>query len=262
MKGTVIVCASALLSGCWPFGIGQFFPGPRLQSQYAHNIGYHARLTDGTSAKGELVPCASTYFFRSQPGPPPWWKRTVFLDELIITKDSTVIARYAGEDVEAAGLGDVGTAAVDELGLRTVSRAGTCFRFLNTGREDLQARVIYQDGTESVLTWRACLPSVWSDEEMGRHGRRRNNVARLVVARGSEVLHDLSRAAFKAQLKRWHFREGPQPWWERRPWLDMVLVDESGFTPMAGSQRQAGLGYQSLCSKADSAASGEGETRS
>lgn len=44
-----------------------------------------------------------------------------------------------------------------------------------------------------------------------------------------------------------------EPLWQsyRRPWLDMVLVDESGFKPLPGSHLQEGLDYQSLCATAE-----------
>lgn len=275
MQRATICCVSVLLVlllyGCPSmFGYHNFIPGPRIQSHYPYDVQYEATLTDGSSRTGTLPPCGTTDFFPLLHTAPHDWKRTVFLEQLAIRRGGVVQARFRGAEIEAASQRkEMTVAVIGERGLRTVN--GTlCSTILNTLAEDLQVRAVYKDGSESLATWRACVPHVWNGWDIARPDRARNNLARLVVTRGGDVLHDLDARAFKgvfeARLKRWHFFRVPkgEPLWQsyRRPWLDMVLVDESGFKPLPGSHLQEGLDYQALCATAESDASRKDEIAS
>lgn len=256
-----------LLSGC-PMGAHHnFIPGPRLQSQYPYDIQYEATLTDGSSRTGTLPPCGSADFFPLLRAAPGDWKRSVFLEQLTIRRDGVAQARLPGAEVEAASQREEMTVAVvDEAGLRRTLGTAPCSLVLNTLVDDMHVRAVYKEGSESLATWRACRPYVWSGRDIARPDQPRNNLNRLVITHGGEVLHDLDRkmfkAVFKARLKRWHFvDQGPQPSWQsdHRPWLDMVLVDESGFKSVPGSHLQVGLDYQSFCVKADTGSNDDGD---
>ena len=158
-----------------------------------------------------------------------------------------MVASFDGKAVEAASqwaTDAAGSAVIDESGLRRT--AGTrCVRVLNTLPEDLQARVVYKDGSESLRTWRSCDPYVFADRDIAFPGRKWNAVPRIVVMRHGEVLHQVERKAFKKLLKA-HRKES----YAHCPWLHLLVVDESGIKALPASELvSAELDFRRFCAK-------------
>lgn len=223
-------CACVLpLGGCFLLNmIADGTPGPVLQNQYGHDIEYEIERTDGSTDTGTLTPC-TTMRFSTFIGPLHRnWQRHVLVNRLTVRKDGVEIARFGRDDIEGAGQGRLSEdryLALDETGLRSLGfledikwPVTECSLILNTLAEDLQVRVVYHDGSDAHRTWRACVPFVWSGRDIGRRDRaRRVRVARFVVARGGEVLHDFDGDEFLEHVAR-----------QRR---GLLLVTESGFEP-------------------------------
>ena len=206
--------------------MGNVTPGPRLQSQYAHDIEYEIERTDGSVDAGTVPPCAILRVFPPHGSLPPNWTRTVFVKRLTIRKDGVDVAQFDRHDIEGSSQGrfsDDRVLALDETGLRSLGLLDDikwpildCSLILNTFAEDLQVRVVYRDGSEARWIWGACEPFIWSGMDIGRRGRARSgSLARFVVARDGEVLHDLDRREFRASVGK---KRG-----------DMLLITESGF---------------------------------
>ncbi len=238
-----------LLYGCPLSIMGHGFPGPQLQSLYAHDVQIEAKLTDGSSENRTLEPCGTAFFFGYR-AMGPGWKRTVFVDKLTVRRDGVLLARFDGEDVEAATPDDEDAnrfAVIDETGLRLETGRRQRDRILNTLAEDVQLRVVHTDGTDQVRTWRACEARVWFGGDIGPGDRRRVDVARLLVTRDGEVLQDLDRQALTDA-----FRRPERPSRDYRPWRDMVLLDESGLRLFYWMASGAEPDIQSLCASAGS----------
>ena len=250
MRPVAVRCARILLlSCCWPFGVmAAKIPWPMVSSQYPHAVQYEVGFTNGSSNAGTLLPCGSpnmvpqgvSSFGASS-------KRVVFVEQLTIRRGGVVVASFDGKAVEAASqwAEDAGgEAVIDESGLRRAART-RCVRVLNTLPEDLQARVVYKDGSESLRTWRSCAPYVLADRDIALPGRRRNAVARIVVMRHGEVLHQVERKAFKKLLKA-HRKES----YAHCPWLHLLVVDESGIKALPASELvSAELDFRRFCAK-------------
>ena len=143
-----------LLSCCWPFGVAcSVVLWPSVSSQYPHAVQYEVGFTNGSSNAGTLLPCSGLFLV---PQGAPFFggsKRAVFVEQLTIRRGGVVVASFDGKAVEAASqwAEDAGgEAVIDESGLRRAART-RCVRVLNTLPEDLQARVVYRDGSESLL---------------------------------------------------------------------------------------------------------------
>lgn len=193
------------------------WPGPLVVNEFATNVEWEGKLTDGTVRRGTQTPCGGFRFFEPQP---LGHVRTVFVEHLTFRKNGALIGEYEGAKVEALGARG-GVAVLDETGLRRVT-GGTCSRVFNILDRDVSVHARYADGSTASLTLRPCQLHVWTGLDPMRAGRTRDDAipARLTITRDAEVIQDLDELAIRKTFK-WHL--------QRAPWPSVYTIGASGI---------------------------------
>ena len=216
---TSLLGLCVLSAGCVPFLPVHDWPGPLVANEFATDVDWEGKLTDGTVRRGTQPPCGGFRLFDPQP---LGHIRTVFVERLTFWKGRALIGAYEGAKVEALGA-QGGVAVLDETGLRRVT-GGTCSRVFNMLDRDVRVTAHYADGSTASLTLRPCELHVWTGLDPIRPRRTREHDAvptRLTITRDGAVIRDLDERAIRKTFK-WHLR--------RAPWPSVYTIGASGIS--------------------------------
>ena len=191
-RRTPLLALCVLSAGCVPLFLPfDDWPGPVVANQFATNVEWEAKLTDGTVRRGTHRPCSAFGFFGRQR---PCHIRTVFVERFTVWKDGALIGEYEGAKVEALGARG-GTAVLDEKGLRRLT-GSECWRLFNTLDRDVRVSARYADGSTATMTLRPCQLHVLTRDDGAIP-------MRLTIATNGAVIQDLDERAARKTLN-WH----------------------------------------------------------